>query len=62
MVLLKELCHRPHRRARVGEDQFQACTKVVLSRVSLAREYEPLLRTTAVAKRPDLATLALLSE
>src|SRR5258707_14222165 len=48
-ALLEQLPHGPHRRARVFEAQPQARTKVVLARFAVAREYEPVLRTSAVA-------------
>jgi hypothetical protein len=56
---LKQLCHSPHRRTRMGEEQLQAGAKVVLAWLAVTRECEPVLRTSAVAQRPDLTTLAL---
>src|SRR5271154_2037280 len=61
-ALLEQLCHRLHRWPRVGEEQFQASTEVVLTGLAVARECEPVLRTATIAKRPYLATLALRSE
>jgi hypothetical protein len=61
-AVLKKLSHDAHGRTRVSEEQFQACAKVVLSRVSVAGEYEPIFRTAAVTERPDLAAPALRGE
>src|SRR5258705_12969474 len=47
-ALLEQLRHRPHRRACVGEEQFQARTEIILARFAVAREYEPVLRPSAV--------------
>ena len=41
------------------EKKLQSRAEVVLARLSVARECEAILRTTAVAQVPDLAFLAL---
>jgi hypothetical protein len=61
-ALLEQLGHRPHRWPRVSEKQLQARTEIVLTGLAVARECEPVLWTAAIAKRSDLATLALRSE
>jgi hypothetical protein len=61
-ALLEQLCHRSHRWARVGEKQLQTRTEVVLARLAVAREGEPVLWTSPVTKWPYLAIFALSSK
>jgi hypothetical protein len=51
--------HGVHRRPGVGEEQLQARTKVILAWFTVTRKREPIFRTAAVAKRPDLASATL---
>jgi hypothetical protein len=43
----------------MGEELIQSSAEVVLPRIAVARLREAIFGTTAVAKRSDLATLAL---
>src|SRR6266576_1784549 len=56
---LQQRRHGLHRRSRVREEQCEALTKVVLARLAVAREGEPILRAATMAQVPDLATHAL---
>jgi hypothetical protein len=44
------------------EEEFQARAEIVMPRIAVTGEDEPVLRTAPIAKRPNLATLALWSE
>ena len=59
---LQQLDHRLHRGTRMGEEQIQAGTQVVLTGIAIARESESILGTATVAQTLHLATLALRSK
>jgi len=61
-ALLKQSSHRLHCRACVREEQLQARAQVVLARIAVFREGEPIFRAAAVTQRPDFALLALGSQ
>jgi len=61
-TLLKQLGHQHHGRARMHEEQFKSFAKIVLSRLSVARDAKPVLGAATVAKVPHFTVLALLSE
>jgi hypothetical protein len=46
----------------VSEKQLKACTQIVVPWISVAGLNEPVLRTTAIANWPNVATLTLRSE
>ena len=56
---LDQAGHGPHRRERVGEEQFQTRAQVVLAGLAIARVRKPILRTTPIAQWPDFTALAL---
>lgn len=61
-ALLDQLGHHRHGRASVHEEQFKPFAKIVLSRLSVARNAKPVLGAATIAKVPHFTVLALLRE
>jgi len=59
VALLNHLGHSREGWAGMHEKELQSRAEVVLSRLAVTGECEAILRTSAVAQVPDLASLAL---